>query len=306
MDNSVTDTIAQTARQYGIDPSFALAVASRESEFDPTAHASKTIYGLFQMSKPLRDQYGIGNSTDPAVQTAGWARFMADTKGRMAQILGREPTDGEAYLGHYWGAGRAAHMIANGGNVAPSDVFTPQELAANPNLAKNDTVAGDMSKITADISQREAKYGGSGVAQNAPSSDFSAFGQPQNVDLKVNDTSNAAPNFAKFGTAEGAASPTNNGGRAADAFDFSLLGKVAGSADSAPPSDEGGGGTSVDSAPPPPQLPQAQQYGYEIPVTQLFPVQGIPALPGAKLQQPQQQATQQQPPSSQTTMLASA
>jgi hypothetical protein len=173
---AIQDTIARVAAENGVDPSFALAVASRESIFNPNAKASKTIRGLFQMSGPLRDKYGVGNSTDPAVQTVGWVRFINDTRKQMRAELGRDPTDGELYLGHYWGPDRASRVIAGAqAGLSPRDVFTPRELAANPALGRADTVGQLAQRITGDIDRRKAKYGGAGQ-------DFSAFGQPDDED----------------------------------------------------------------------------------------------------------------------------
>jgi Transglycosylase SLT domain len=185
--DDIFDTIANVAAQNGIDPAFALAVAERESSFNPNAHASKTIDGLFQMSSGLRQQYGIGNSKDPAVQTQGWSSFINDAKGQLRNSLGREPTNGELYLAHYWGPQRAASVI-NGAHsdLSPADVFTPRELAENPNLAKGKTVGGLASNIINDIDRRTAKFGGQ-------SGSLSAFGQPDDEDkLQTNFDRNKA------------------------------------------------------------------------------------------------------------------
>jgi hypothetical protein len=169
---AIQDTIARVAAENGVDPAFALAVASRESSFDPNAKASKTIRGLFQMRGDLRDKYGIGNSKDPAIQTLGWVRFINDTGQQMRAELGRDPTDGELYLGHYWGPDRASRVIAGAqAGLSPADVFTPRELAENPALGRGETVGALAQKITGDIDRRKAKYGGA-------AHDFSTFGKP--------------------------------------------------------------------------------------------------------------------------------
>ena len=50
---------------------FALAVAQRESAFDPTAHSSKTIHGLYQTMGLLRQKYGVSDFNDPRLSRRG-------------------------------------------------------------------------------------------------------------------------------------------------------------------------------------------------------------------------------------------
>jgi hypothetical protein len=209
MDPSVQAAITQAATEAGENPAFALAVADRESGGDPTATASRSIAGLYQMSGPLRQQYGIGNSVDPATQTQGWSTFMGDTRAQMAAEMGRAPSDAEAYLGHYFGAGRAAR-IATGAtppDALVTDVFTPQEMRENPQFAKAGTIGNLTSSIMGDINQRMARYGAN-VAPEAPSvapaartaPDFAQFGAPAgNVDLNVNNQGQPT-DFAQYGT----------------------------------------------------------------------------------------------------------
>src|SRR6185437_75844 len=184
MTPDIEAAIVNAAKQGGVDPAFALAVAQRESNGNPRAGASRTIHGLFQMSGPLRAQYGIGDSNDPTTQAQGWVQFAGDLKGGLAKRLGRDPTNPEVYLGHYFGEGRAARIIS--GQVPPStdvrDVFTPQELAGNPEFARAGTVGNLVNSVEGDIGRREAqfagKYGGSNPAQTASSGpDFAAFGE---------------------------------------------------------------------------------------------------------------------------------
>jgi hypothetical protein len=201
MTPAIEAAIRQAAAARGINPAFALAVAERESNGDPNARASQTIEGLFQMSAPLRAQYGIGNSTDPSVQADGWTRFIGDTGNQLAQRLGRKPTDPELYLAHYFGEGRAARIIS--GQIAPNadvrDVFTPQELAQNPEIARAGNVGRLVNNIAGDISHREAEWGDGAASAPTDGVDFSRFGQlAGNVDLKVN---SQPIDFASFGTA---------------------------------------------------------------------------------------------------------
>ena len=235
MDSSIRDTIARVAQEEGIDPAYALAVAERESSFNPNAHASKTIYGLFQMNGGERAKYGAGNSADPETQTRAFAGYTRDLRAEMTQQLGRAPTDQEAYLGHFWGGPRASRVI-NGSQagLAPSDVFTRQELAENPELARGSSAGGLASNIMGDISRRQAKFGGGdgqapaiqGNSSGNPR-DFSAFGQPLDeagAPAKGTQVASNDVNFAQFGRAQNDEAPPRPGTE----IDVSQFGVAAG------------------------------------------------------------------------------
>jgi len=170
--DSQREAIIRAAGEAGIDPSAALAIAERESNFDPNARSSKTIHGMFQMTGGLRRQYGIGDSSDPYQQAKGWAAFFKDNKGEMARVLGRDPTDAEGYLGHHFGSVRAARMLKMDPQTPVSEVFTPNEMSLNPHFAKAGTVGNLNSSVTADIGRRQAKFGGGEMP------DLSQFGTP--------------------------------------------------------------------------------------------------------------------------------
>jgi hypothetical protein len=204
MNPEVQDAITRAAQEEGVDPAFALAVASRESNFDPDAHASRSMYGLFQMSGALRAQYG-GSSNDAYDQTKAWARFINDTKAGLAQRIGREPTNDELYLAHYFGEGRAARMIGGGipSSTSVADVFAPAELAANPNIGRAGTVGNLTSSIGADMERRQAKYGGNYANPMQGTPDFASFGDGAGPVKTGANYSNSIPDFASFGQPQG-------------------------------------------------------------------------------------------------------
>lgn len=184
--------IIRAANAAGIDPAVALAIAERESNFNPRAHSSKTIYGMYQMRGDLRAKYGIGNSDDPDVQARGWTRFFRDTKAQMAAKLGRAPTDAEAYLGHHFGAERAGRMMKMDPRTPVETVFTPYEMSINPHFAKAGTVGNLDGSVVNDIGRRARRFGGAelpnfanmgdavddgGAGASAPP-DLSSFGTP--------------------------------------------------------------------------------------------------------------------------------
>lgn len=202
MSPEIEAAITRAAQEEGVNPSFALAVAERESNGDPNAKASRSIYGLFQMSGELRSRYGAGNSSDPYDQAKGWSRFINNTKDQLSQRIGREPTNNELYLAHFFGEGRAARLI--GGQVPPSagvaDVFTPNERRLNPEFDHAGTVGALTSAINADMDARQTRYGGATDGHQPAGLDFARYGQP---DEEMSGRVPGQPiDFSKFGQSE--------------------------------------------------------------------------------------------------------
>jgi Transglycosylase SLT domain len=188
MTPDVYNAIVSAAQQYGIDPYTALAIADRESSGSVTAGSGSpysSAFGLFQMLKGERAKYG-GSSTDPYEQASAWGQYIQGTRNEMAQVLGRDPTGDELYLGHYFGGTRAARMVT--GQIPPTtpvtDVFSPTELAANPNITRAGYTGPLASSIQNDIMRRTQAYGGQGSSpvtgstQSQPGQ-FDAYGEDQ-------------------------------------------------------------------------------------------------------------------------------
>lgn len=168
--------IVRAAQEHGIDPAFALAVAERESNFNPTARSSKTIAGMYQMRGDLRAKYGAGDTLDPYEQANGWNRSVGDLRNDMRSVLGRDPTDPETYLGHHFGARRAARTLKMDPSTPVEAIFTPQEMAGNPHFARAATIGNLNSTVMGDIGQRMARFGGVGAPAAEPA-DLSSFGE---------------------------------------------------------------------------------------------------------------------------------
>lgn len=182
--------IVQAAKEAGVDPAYALAIAERESDFNPQAKASKTIRGLYQMSGELRKKYGVGDSQEPIDQARGWMKSLPDIKRDMKSVLGRDPTDQEAYLGHHYGAKRAARTLTMDPSTPVDSIFTPQEMAANPHFARAATIGNLNGSVMGDVDKRMARFGGTNAPSRpaepatAPASapDLSSFGEAIGVD----------------------------------------------------------------------------------------------------------------------------
>lgn len=171
--------IVRAAREAGVDPAYALAVAERESSFNPAARSSKTIRGIYQMRGDLRHKYGAGDSDDPYVQAKGWTASLPDIRKDMGSVLGRDATDTESYLGHHFGARRAARMLKMDPLTPVDGVFTPQEMGLNPHFARAGNVGRLNATVMGDIGKRMARFGGAATTESpapAEPADLSSFG----------------------------------------------------------------------------------------------------------------------------------
>lgn len=204
------EAIIRAAREVGIEPALALAIAERESNFNPRARNSKTIRGLYQMQGKHRRNHGVGDSDDPYVQTKGWGSFFKEVQKEMAGKVGRDVTGPEGYLGHHFGGVRAGRMLKMDPNTPVDTVFTPYEMSINPHFAKAGTVGRLNSSILTDINKRQAKFGG--AAPDLGLIDFAKQGEPVEQDLDFTASSqeanlkpsapaaSSAPDFSQFGT----------------------------------------------------------------------------------------------------------
>lgn len=170
--------IERAAAETGTDPAYMMAVAERESGFDTNAKASKTIYGMYQMTGPTRRQYGMGDSQDPYEQSKAFGLYTSDLRKDMGKRLGRDPSWAETYTGHHFGPGRASSMLKDpSGNTSVADVFTPYELSLNPHIVRAGTTGALRDSTVGDMTRRMGKYGGqdTGAPQPAggPSEPFS-------------------------------------------------------------------------------------------------------------------------------------
>ncbi len=218
----IRDAIERAAREEGIDPSFALAVAERESSFNPRARNSSTIRGLFQMMGTHRARYGIGDSDDPYTQTKGWSRFIKEVKKEMGSALGRDPTDAEAYGGHHFGGVRAGRMMKMDPSTPVDQVFTRREMMENPHFSRAGTVGNLNSSILADIQKRQAKFGGR--VPEAGLIDFAKFGEPVEPLEPVDFAAKSEPAEIFSPSNEGAKINTTSAPAASSAPDFSNFG----------------------------------------------------------------------------------
>ncbi len=207
---AIQSAILQAAEEAGEDPAYGLAVADRESSFNPRARASKTIRGLFQMSGALRSKYGAGDSDDALTQARGFYRFLPALRQEMKSVLGRDPTSEELYLGHHYGGKRAARTLNMDASMPTEAIFTPQEMGLNPHFARAGSIGNLNASVMGDIGKRMAGFGGGATMSPAPAepADLSSFGEPVMAEASASPAAavapsppTALPDLSSFGTA---------------------------------------------------------------------------------------------------------
>lgn len=72
----IQGAVAQAARQFGVDPAIALAVAQRESNFNPTAMGTKGDYGVMQLMPDTARRLGV-NQYDPQQNIQGGVQLLS-------------------------------------------------------------------------------------------------------------------------------------------------------------------------------------------------------------------------------------
>jgi hypothetical protein len=189
MSDDVRRAIVEAARDVGVDARYLVAVAAKESGFDPTARADRsTAAGLFQFTQPtwLRvvkifgAKHGLAAEADQIVvdddggvampdaaarirllERRDDARLSAtmaaelglDNQARLERILGRSATPAETYIAHFLGVSQAATII-KAARATPRLAGTrllPTAAASNPGVFGSTANAVSVSAIVARI-----------------------------------------------------------------------------------------------------------------------------------------------------------
>jgi hypothetical protein len=193
MSDDVRRAIAGAARDVGVDARYLVAVAARESGFDPAARAvGSSAEGLFQFTQPtwLRvvkvfgAKHGLAGEADAIVvdhdggvsmpDAAARERLMErrddallsaemaaelglDNRTRLERILGRSATPSETYIAHFLGVSQAAQIIA-AARATPTlsgSRLLPAAAASNPGVF---AVGGDAASVSAIVARIDAYF----------------------------------------------------------------------------------------------------------------------------------------------------
>ena len=169
---TVTGAIRQAARMTGADFKYLLATAQVESNLNPNAQAAtSSARGLFQfteqtwlttlkeqgapfgygpyanaisrqssgdyaISDPKMTQAVMNLRSDPNANALMAGAFTRLNAGKLADRLGRGPTEGELYIAHFLGATGASRMIglADSSPQTPAAAVFPVAARANPTI----------------------------------------------------------------------------------------------------------------------------------------------------------------------------
>jgi hypothetical protein len=170
--SSVTGAIRQAARATGTDFKYLLATAQVESSLNPNAQVStSSARGLFQfieqtwlmtlkeqgpalgyapyagaITRLPSGQYAVSDPRmhdavmklrlDPTANALMAGAFTRANAGRLAERLGRSPTEGELYIAHFLGAAGAGRLIsvADAAPRTPAASLFPGPARANPSV----------------------------------------------------------------------------------------------------------------------------------------------------------------------------
>lgn len=153
---SVQSKIIAQAKESGVDPQTALAIASIESNYNPTAkNPASSASGVFQLIDSSWDMYG-GNAPRDNVdaQVKAGIGYIADTQKAMKQTFGRDPTPGELYMGHLFGQA-GAQAIIKSPDAMPIEKAVARYAPNNVNTIVN---ANGMTGMT--VGQVKALWSG--------------------------------------------------------------------------------------------------------------------------------------------------
>jgi hypothetical protein len=124
----------EQATAHGVDPLTILTIGQLESGWNPNAKASKTIFGLYQLSADLRKELGIPENMkgDPALQTEGIIRMVKSYQSNLA-ANNIEESPVTVWASHFLGRGGVVAMWQSDPNA---DAYSVYARVAGPRIAK--------------------------------------------------------------------------------------------------------------------------------------------------------------------------
>lgn len=194
---SVRLAIQDAAARTGVDFSYLVATAYRESGFDPRARAgTSSAAGLFQfieqtwlgMVKRHGAQHGLAAEArqieqtpgghfrvadpeararildlryDPAAASAMAGEYAAESAEMLGARLGRPPTSSELYAAHFLGASGAARLIeaAQADPHMRADALFPEAARANRSIFRNGREPATVAQVLAKLGSAHGEAG---------------------------------------------------------------------------------------------------------------------------------------------------
>jgi len=202
---SISNAIKKASRATGVDFSYLLNTAARESSFNKSAKAkTSSAAGLFQFIestwlktvKDAGDEFGLGKYTPHIFKTRSGRYYVPNQKLRQEILqlrhnpeisammagaftqqnseiveaqVGRKPTDGELYIAHFLGADGAAELISLAENRpnARADRHFPAAARANRPIFYSRGRPRTVAQVYKNLVRHHQKLDAKGAAQTA-------------------------------------------------------------------------------------------------------------------------------------------
>jgi len=237
---ALKDLILAAAKMVGVDPKLMATMAAIESGFKATVKAgTSTATGLYQfitstwneVIKKYGSKYGIlpgTPRTNPKANALMGAEFTKDNINILSRGLGRQPTAGEVYAAHFFGAGTALKLLKGNPNQVAAQLL-PEQAAKNRNIfyegQRERTVGEVVQYLNALVANKGRQFGiGTAGGEQLTASDAgSTTGKPPSgvgaapvgaVSTKDNNGADRfnAPGSRPVGSSVGTGSPMGFGG----------------------------------------------------------------------------------------------
>jgi len=170
--------VQQAAAKYGVDPALAMAVARRESGFNPNAMSPAGAIGVMQLLPATAAQYGA-DPRDPVQNIDAGVRYLRD-------LLNQYGDEAKALAAYNWGPGNLNRALSTYGdlwlNHAPAETQAyvaaiagvqptagPTSPAPLPGALTIDATTGQVidESTLPDISTMPSANGGISTMKNA-------------------------------------------------------------------------------------------------------------------------------------------
>ena len=174
----VIAAIKRASDMTGVDFGYLMAMAEKESSFNPNAKAkTSSAKGLFQFTDDTWEgvrkkypQYGIGpnDQFDPEKNALMAALLTKENQKALQRVGVSNPTPTDLYLAHFAGASGAAKLIKAPDNALAKDVMSAKAVQANRSIVfdksgQPKTVAEVTGKFSSFIAPRAIAYADIGM-----------------------------------------------------------------------------------------------------------------------------------------------
>jgi len=129
MDKNLIELIIDKAKEANIDPSYLLAMAKIESNFNPNARNPSGAKGLYQFMPSTAKHYKLTNPFDAEASINAVIKFTKDNASYL-KSKGVSPFGSNLYLTHQQGIGGAVEII----KAAASNTEVSKTVRRNMNV----------------------------------------------------------------------------------------------------------------------------------------------------------------------------